>query len=138
MIPKQRNHPNIVNKLIGKSSLKSKNRLMKISPNLHTNLAVLLQQKKLQLLIFCSKKNAQHALFSAPENSPFTPPFQPPQFSALSKKTLPGSTSFNLKELHAVALMGLRGKKWAAKKHWAGPTLHLSPKFSNMSSQNLG
>ena len=122
MIPKQRNHPNIVNKLIGKSSLKSKNRLMKISPNLHTNLVVLLQQKHPARPVFCSRKIAQHALFFPPEKRTCAANFllqeETPTAASVSaqkkncsgqKKTLPRLLfCFTIKH---IALMGLREKK---------------------------
>ena len=141
MIPKQRNHPNIVNKLIGKSSLKSKNRLMKISPNPHTNLAVLLQQKNCccrfsapgkitpaRLCFLLSRKTLHGcSVFCSPEKTPpgcsvFAHWKNTPARLTLSQKnsrTRKNSSGCScVFPLKHKALMGLseNNRNWAAKK----------------------
>ena len=86
---------------------------MKISPNLHTNLAVLLQQKKLLLQIFCSRKNNT----------------SPPLFSALQKNT-PRLLSFLLTRKNTTRLLSF----CSLEKHSSTP--HSLPKKNSRTRKN--
>ena len=121
MIPKQRNHPNIVNKLIGKSSLKSK----QVDEDLTQTCCI--NQAKLPLFS-APEKHTTAPLISAPQKNPhgcpvFCSPEKPPRLLSFllspEKKTTAAHVFLQLKH---VALMGFRENKRIGPPHNLGWT----------------
>ena len=128
MIPKQRNHPTIVNKLIGKSSLKSKQVDEDLTQTCYIN------QAKLPLFS-APEKHTTAPPISAPEKTaPAIPIFcsrnkngQPLHCSGQQEKPYPGCSFVFYHKTYSPNGLKRKKRNWAAKIFWAGPTLQSPP-----------